>query len=669
MSDAECAERIRLQYLGQLQQDDDLQAGLLHRIAEDVAPFSPDLFVVYLGNNEVVGPYGPGCAYLSAMPPVWVIRLSTAVRASRTGQLLSTLLRRFRPGSAMPAWEGMSMFVDHGVAGEDPRLEQTYRNLATNLAAILRTADSAGARSLVCTVVANLNDCPPMLSVHRPGLTGEEVAQWRQAFTRGQLAWKIDDRIAAREELTVAARLDPQYADTRFMLGSLELADGHVAAARDQFVAALHWDALRFRPDPRINQVIRETTGAHRGAVLLDAARLLGADPQSSELPAGRELLFEHVHLDWEGNYRLARALAEAADPLLPAPAPAGAEWLDSTGCASAVGCSPFTRHLVLQRIAPILQSPPFDGQLTYPEDMARLERDLADARRIRANPAVVNRARDDLRQARAQDAANPELVRLEEDLADAAGDLEGALVAAREVRRLQPRNHIVAADEAIKLARLSRYGEAEALLRETAATSTLREQIALVPAFGDLYARTHQPARQRELLDRLLAAAPDDSQLRLQRIRIDVSADPGAAEKAYRTLLDREPGNSGALEALAGLLARSGRAAEVAELSLASAARQPRNHANNLRAAISARERGDVDTEIRCLQAAMKSGLVNSGLVLRLARLVYARGQHAEGLLYLADAWRISGFEDDPATTSEISRLIAGLRAQEPRP
>ena len=37
MSDAECAERIRLQYLGQLQRDGDLQAGLLHRIAEDVA--------------------------------------------------------------------------------------------------------------------------------------------------------------------------------------------------------------------------------------------------------------------------------------------------------------------------------------------------------------------------------------------------------------------------------------------------------------------------------------------------------------------------------------------------------------------------------------------------------------------------------------------------------
>ena len=37
MSDAECAERIRLQYLGQLEQRGDLQAGLLHRIAADVA--------------------------------------------------------------------------------------------------------------------------------------------------------------------------------------------------------------------------------------------------------------------------------------------------------------------------------------------------------------------------------------------------------------------------------------------------------------------------------------------------------------------------------------------------------------------------------------------------------------------------------------------------------
>jgi len=37
MSDAECAERIRRQYLGQLEHPDDLQAGLLHRIAADIA--------------------------------------------------------------------------------------------------------------------------------------------------------------------------------------------------------------------------------------------------------------------------------------------------------------------------------------------------------------------------------------------------------------------------------------------------------------------------------------------------------------------------------------------------------------------------------------------------------------------------------------------------------
>jgi tetratricopeptide (TPR) repeat protein len=37
MSDTDCAERIRRQYLGQLQQREELQVGLLHRIAEDIA--------------------------------------------------------------------------------------------------------------------------------------------------------------------------------------------------------------------------------------------------------------------------------------------------------------------------------------------------------------------------------------------------------------------------------------------------------------------------------------------------------------------------------------------------------------------------------------------------------------------------------------------------------
>ena len=64
----------------------------IYQIAREMAGFEPDLFLVYAGNNEVVGPYGPGCAYLSQMPPLWVIRASVFVRSTRTGQLLGSLL-------------------------------------------------------------------------------------------------------------------------------------------------------------------------------------------------------------------------------------------------------------------------------------------------------------------------------------------------------------------------------------------------------------------------------------------------------------------------------------------------------------------------------------------------------------------------------------------------
>ena len=63
-----------------------INSHVVYQVAKEMARFEPDLFVLYAGNNEVVGPYGPGCAYLSNMPPLWVIRASVWVRSTRTGQ-------------------------------------------------------------------------------------------------------------------------------------------------------------------------------------------------------------------------------------------------------------------------------------------------------------------------------------------------------------------------------------------------------------------------------------------------------------------------------------------------------------------------------------------------------------------------------------------------------
>ncbi|MBI2813834.1 MAG: tetratricopeptide repeat protein [Opitutae bacterium] len=644
-----------------------INSHVVYQIARDLAAFAPDLFVVYLGNNEVVGPYGPGCAYLSASPPLWVIRASVAVRSTRSGQLLAAAMRRLAPRTPPADWGGMSMFVEQAVAGDDPRLEAVCRNFEANLRAIVRVATGAGAKTLLCTVVANLKDSPPFLSRHRAGLAGAELAQWQAAFDRGRIAWLLDDHATARPHLTEARRLDPQYADTLFMLGSIELRAGNEPAARALLVEALRWDALRFRPDPSLNEIIRRVGGAGGGKVgLVDTAHQLGADLHSTAPIAGRELLFEHVHFDWEGNYRVARAMAEGAEALLFGTKAAAPAWLDSAGCAAALGYTPQARPGVLQRLAPLVQSPPFPNQLTYPEDMARFNRDLAEAQAASRAPGVWRRAQETIAAASARDPGNPALAKLEEEMADDLGDRPGALAAAQRARSLQPDNYAVAGNVAIKLMRLGRHEEAEKLLRAAAAAATPREQVALAPAFGDLFARTRRPEEHRRHLDALLARQPDNADLHLLRAQLARSQkDHAAAERDLRAILGRDPGHQAGLEALVALLDETGQTAAAEQATLAAVDRQSRNLANNLRAAILSEQRGDDEGQIRFLRAAERSGMVTSGVELRLARKLLERDRPVEALAHLAEARRISLIEGDAGTTAAIEdhirRLLSG--------
>jgi hypothetical protein len=95
--------------------------------------------------------------------------------------------------------------------------------LKSNLRDIVRVAQAAGAKTLLCTVASNLKDCAPLLSVHRTGLTARELAQWGVSFRRGRTEWLLGDSDRARADLLDAERIDPHYADCAFMLGSLEL--------------------------------------------------------------------------------------------------------------------------------------------------------------------------------------------------------------------------------------------------------------------------------------------------------------------------------------------------------------------------------------------------------------------------------------------------------------
>lgn len=645
-----------------------INSHVVYQIARELSGFSPDLYVVYMGNNEVVGPYGPGCAYLSEMPPLWVIRASVFVRSTRTGQLMTALIHRLSAGGKPPSeWGGMAMFVNNAVRGDDPRLEAVYANFKENLEGIVRVAKGAGARVVLCTVGSNLKDCAPFLSLHGPTLAQSDLKAWGTVFERGRIEWLLGKADRARLDLLQAQSMDPQYADTAFMLGSLDLQAGQIESGRRQLVEAEHWDALRFRPDPRINEIIRGVArGNAVGVTLLDASMILGSDPLSSAAPAGRELFFEHVHLDWNGNYLLARNMAEMSERALAGTPDAKLPWLDSAGCAAALAYTPHERLSVLQHIATIVENPPFSNQLTYCEDESRLAHELAVASADQRDPGKLRLARDVVDAATAKDPENADLAKIAEEIDDDEGDLTGALARARRAAQLQPAIFALATDEAIKLSRLGRFDEAEGLLNRTAAKSSPSDRAAMAPAFADLFARTRRFEEGRRYLDSQIALRPADVSLRLVRGRLArFAGDNEAAEREFRGVLAESPGNQAALEALVNLLGATGQSKAAEQASLSALDAQPRNLANNLRSAIIFDGQGDDPGSLRCLLAAERSGPVTSAVELRIAKKLFGLQKLDETLTHLAEAKRVSFYEDDPAATESINRAIEEIWSQ----
>ena len=352
----------------------------------------------------------------------------------------------------------------------------------------------------------------------------------------------------------------------------------------------------------------------------------------------------------------------------MPSSAPPKAHRLGWTrsACAASLAYTDHERLGVLEKVRAIVQNPPFPNQVTYPEDEARIARDTALAGVSRSDPTKLRQAKEVVQSAVAADGANADLAKIAEDIDDDLGDLAGALAESRRAQELQPRNFALATDEAIKLSRLGRFEEAESLLRKTAATCSPRDRTAMAPAFADLFTRTKRFEEGRGFLDAEIGRSPADANLKLLRARLTrLSGDNAGAEREYRSILAGEPSSQAALEALEKLLGETGQSQAAEKASLSALDLQPRNLANNMRAAVIYDSRGDIPQTVKCLLAAERCGPVTAAIEDRLASKLFVLQRLDETLFHLGEARRISVIEGDQAATATIGRSIDYIWSQ----
>ncbi len=386
-----------------------MNSHVARRIAKDCAAQKPDLFIVFMGNNEVIGPYGPPTLPASLYSSRRFVDACIAARKqARIGQLLRNAGRSLGVRGPTPEkWQGMESFLTSRMPADDPKLQDCYRHFRENLNDILQTAQDCGARVLLCTVPINIQSCAPFGSQHEPGLTPDALDRWNQAFQEGRALERARDFKGALSAYETARQIDGSYADLSFCMGTCLMALSRTDEARRAFIEARDQDVLRFRADSSILGVIRETAQAWsaKGVRLLD----LDADLEAltTDHLLGDDFLVDHVHLDFKGNFLAACAAMRQIRTMMPADSlvevkSSEDELLDL--CRRRLLYDAREAYRLAMDMYRRKTIPPFTGQLDHDAELAGLRDELIRLRRVERSmteseslylDAVLRRPRD----------------------------------------------------------------------------------------------------------------------------------------------------------------------------------------------------------------------------------------------------------------------------------
>jgi hypothetical protein len=156
-----------------------INSHVIRLIARDCAPREGDFWLVYAGNNEVIGPFGAGTVFGRQVPNLTLVRSVLGLKTTRVGQWLAQISL----GANEPEqWEGLG-FLKSQMTRDSPRLKRVYDSFAANLGDIADFGQRSGATVLLATMPVNLRDFPPLASVN-PGFAARTIGGWQRLFPR-----------------------------------------------------------------------------------------------------------------------------------------------------------------------------------------------------------------------------------------------------------------------------------------------------------------------------------------------------------------------------------------------------------------------------------------------------------------------------------------------------
>jgi tetratricopeptide (TPR) repeat protein len=569
-------------------------------IARDCARQHGDLWILYIGNNEMVGPFGAATVFGARAPPLWAVRLGLAVQRTRVGQLLMAAARALRGKPAHASWGGMKMFLDNQLPPDDPQRETVYGSFQRNLRDIVRVGLDSGAKVILSTVAVNLKDCPPFASWPVTNLSAAAQAQFETLYQDACRAEDQDRFQRAAEQFEQADKIGGSSAELEFRLGDCLLQLTNTAAGREHFQRACDLDALPFRATSRINGIIRQTAGniTNPNLMLLDAETGLATNSLGG-IP-GEDLLWEHVHFTFEGGYQLGLAWANDAARFLPPALTNGAapRWATQVECDERLALTDWNRCAVLDSVIWRLHRPPMSTQSNNGQRLKALER-LERELRARLNPAAAAAARQEYLAAIQRRPGDHYLYENFAEFLESEGDTKDAAAQWRRVCELLPDGAFGYYQVGRLLVDQNQWAEAE---------SNLKRAVALRPTLadawfelGNIYMATDRLELGLEAFERARRLEPRDPAYSAFTAKaLSQLGRHAESISRYRETLELKPDMSQARLALGDELVSANRLQEAQQEYAEAVRREPTNVLAHIDLGVILARRGQFDPALR---------------------------------------------------------------------
>ena len=165
-----------------------INSHLIHHIAAECVQKEADFLVLYMGNNEVTGPMGPGTVFGDTRSDSWMLQLGLQLKN------IIWVRRWMRCEKNYPEiWVenlprvggGIAMFEGRHVPMDDPRLIRVHASFEHHLETILNSAQKQGILIVMSSLACNLKDSAPFASSSLNHLEESWRQSWQDAYDQG----------------------------------------------------------------------------------------------------------------------------------------------------------------------------------------------------------------------------------------------------------------------------------------------------------------------------------------------------------------------------------------------------------------------------------------------------------------------------------------------------